>query len=59
MAFIGSLVAAQAAVQIGKYNAKLYNQQAAYTKAKAEQNRVAYHHLDRPRLEKKFERDRN
>ena len=28
-----------------------------YAKAKAEQNRVAYHHLDRPRLEKKFERD--
>jgi len=50
MAFIGNIVAAYAAQQIGEYNAQLYNQQAAFAKAKAEQGRVAYNQLDRPRL---------
>ena len=50
MAFIGNIVKAYAAQQIGEYNAQLYNQQAAFAKAKAEQNRVAYNQLDRPRL---------
>ena len=35
MAFIGSLVAAQTAVQIGKYNASIRQQEAAYWDKKA------------------------
>jgi len=50
MAFLGNIVAAYAAQQIGEYNAQLYNQQASFAKAKAEQGRVAYNQLDRPRL---------
>ena len=57
MAFLGNIVAAYAAQKIGEYNAQLYTQQAAFAKAKAEQNRVAYNQLDRPRLEKKFKSD--
>ena len=50
MAFIGNIVGAYAAQQIGEYNAQLYNQQAAYADAKAQQQRTAYNQLDRPRL---------
>ena len=57
MAFIGSLVAAQTARAIGEYNAKVNRQQAAYWDAKAEQNRVAYNQIDKPRLLKKQSRD--
>ena len=39
MAFIGNIVGAYAAQQIGEYNAQLYNQQAAYADAKAKQQR--------------------
>ena len=42
MAFIGNIVGAYAAQQIGEYNATLYNQQAAYADAKAQQQRTAY-----------------
>ena len=59
MAFIGSLVAAQAAVAIGEYNAKINRQQAAYWDAKAEQDRVAYNQIDKPRLLKSQERERS
>ena len=57
MAFIGSLVAAQTAVAIGKYNQALYSQQAALQRRKTEVARQVYNTLDRPRLVKKFERD--
>jgi len=53
MAFLGNIVAAYAAQQIGKYNAQLYKQQADFAKAKAEQDRVAYNQLDRPRYLKR------
>ena len=52
MAFIGNIVGAYAAQQIGEYNATLYNQQAAYADAKAQQQRTAYNQLDRPRYVK-------
>ena len=57
MAFIGNIVGAYAAQQIGEYNAQLYNQQAAYADAKAQQQRAAYNQLDRPRLVKQQQRD--
>ena len=57
MAFIGNIVGAYAAQQIGEYNAQLYNQQAAYADAKAKQHRTAYNQLDRPRLVNQQQRD--
>jgi len=53
MSFIGNLVGGYAAAQIGKYNAAMYNQQAAYAKAQAIQQREVYNQLDRPRLLKR------
>ena len=53
MSFIGNLVSGYAAAQIGKYNAAMYNQQAAYAKAQAIQQREVYNQLDRPRLLKR------
>ena len=57
MASIGSLVAAQSAKAIGRYNQALYNQQAAYADAKSQQQRTAYNQLDRPRLVNQQQRD--
>ncbi len=57
MAFIGSIVGGFAAQQIGKYNAALYNQQAAYAKQQAVMREKVYENLDKPRLIKKQERD--
>ena len=57
MAFIGNIVGAYAAQQIGEYNATLYNQQAAYADAKAKQQRTAYNQLDRPRLVNQQQRE--
>ena len=57
MAFIGSLVAAQTAVQIGKYNAAVNRQQAAYWDKKAASQREAYNKIDKPRLLKQQERE--
>ena len=59
MAFIGSIVAAQVSTQIGKYNAKVNRQQAAYWDAKAAQQRTAYNQIDRPRLLKQQQRERS
>ena len=59
MAFIGSLVAAQTAVAIGKYNAAVNRQQAAYWDKKAAQQRAAYLQIDKPRLLKAQERERS
>lgn len=50
MSIIGNIFAADAAQKIGKYNNALYQQQAAYEKAKAEQKKLAYEQLDKPRL---------
>ena len=54
---IGSIAAAQASIQIGKYNAQLYEQQYRYMDAKAAQQRAVYEQLDKPRLIKKQNRD--
>ena len=59
MAFIGSLVAAQTAVQIGKYNAAVNRQQAAYWDKKAAQQRAAYNQIDKPRLLKDQQRKKS
>ena len=57
MAFIGSIVAAQTAVAIGKYNAAVNQQQAAYWDKKAAAQRKAYEQIDKPRLIKQQERE--
>ena len=57
MAFIGSIVGGFAAQQIGRYNAALYNQQAAYAKQQAVMREKVYENLDRPRLLKKQSSD--
>ena len=54
---LGSIAAAQASIQIGKYNAQMYSQQAAYQNAKALQQQEVYNQLDRPRLIKQQRRD--
>ena len=54
---LGSIAAAQASIQIGKYNAQMYQQQAAYQNAKALQQEEVYNKLDRPRLVKQQNRD--
>ena len=59
MAFIGSIVAAQTAVAIGKYNAQVNLQQAAYWDKKAASQRAAYNQIDKPRLLKSQERERS
>ena len=57
IAALGSIAAARASVQIGKYNAQMYQQQAAYQDAKALQQREVYNKLDRPRLLKQQDRE--
>jgi len=57
MAFIGSIVAAQAATKIGEYNAKVNRQQAAYWDAKAASQRAVYNQIDKPRLLKAQKRE--
>ena len=54
---LGSIAAAQASIQIGKYNAQMYQKQAAYQNAKALQQEEVYNKLDRPRLVKQQNRD--
>ena len=54
---LGSIAAAKASIQIGKYNAQMYQQQAAYQNAKALQQEEVYNQLDRPRLIKQQRRD--
>ena len=53
MSFIGNLAAAYSAQAIGKYNAQMYQQQAAYARRQAEVKEAAYNQLDRPRIVKK------
>lgn len=48
MSFVGNIFAADAAKKIGAYNNALYQQQAAYAKAKTEANKVAYDDMYRP-----------
>ena len=55
--FIGSIIAAQTAVAIGKYNAAVNKEQAAYWDKKAASQRAAYNQLDRPRLVKHHTRE--
>ena len=57
IAALGSIAAAQASIQIGKYNAQMYQQQAEYQNAKALQQREVYNKLDRPRLLKQQDRE--
>ena len=53
MSFIGNLAAAYSARAIGDYNARMYQQQAAYAKQQAVMREKAYNQLDRPRIVKK------
>ena len=53
MSFIGNLATAYSARAIGDYNARMYQQQAAYAKQQAVMREKAYDQLDRPRIVKK------
>ena len=50
MSFLGNIAAAQQAKALGKYNNELYQQQADYAKAKADQNSQIFENITRPRL---------
>jgi len=50
MSFIGNLAAASSAKAIGKYNASVYTQQAAYEKQKALAKERVYQNVEKPRF---------
>lgn len=50
MSFLGNIAAAQQAKAIGQYNNALYQQQADYAKAKADQNAAIFDNVTKPRL---------
>jgi len=55
MSFIGDFASASASKAIGRYNNKLYQQQAEYTKAKAEVNKKVFQDVTKPMLVKAFD----
>ena len=50
MSWVGNVIAAVGAIQIGKYNKKLFDEQARLQKAETERRREVYNKIDRPRL---------
>lgn len=50
MSFLGNIAAAEQAKAIGKYNNSLYQQQADYAKAKADQNAAVFDSVTKPRI---------
>jgi len=50
MSFLGNIAAAKQAKALGQYNNALYQQQAEYAKAKADQNSQIFENITRPRL---------
>ena len=50
MSFLGNIAAAEQAKALGKYNNAVYQQQAEYTKAKANQNAAIFDNVTKPRL---------
>jgi hypothetical protein len=57
MSFIGNFAAAQSAKAIGSYNKQVYDQQAAYERAKADINKRTYDQVTKPLLLRKFNKD--
>ena len=50
MSWVGNVIAAVGAIQIGKYNKKLFDEQARLQRAETERRREVYNKIDRPRL---------
>ena len=50
MSWVGNVIAAVGAVTVGKYNQKLFDQQANLQKAETDRKRKVYQDIDRPRL---------
>jgi len=56
MSWVGNVIAAVGALEIGKSNQKLYNEQAALNREKARARREVFEKIERPRLVKQQER---
>lgn len=50
MSWIGNVVAAVGAIQLGKYNKKLFDEQSRLQRAETERKRAVYNNIDRPRF---------
>ena len=59
MAFIGNIFGAYAARQIGRYNQRLFAQQAAIEKRNAEIKLTTFEKVNKPRLIKSYERNKS
>jgi hypothetical protein len=59
MAFIGNIFGAYAAKQIGRYNQRLFAQQAAIEKRNAEIKLTTFEKVNKPRLIKSYERNKS
>ena len=59
MSFIGSIFGGYAAQQVGRFNQRLYNQQAAIEKRNAEIKLQTFDNVELPRLLKQQERDQS
>ena len=59
MSFIGSIFGGYAAQQVGRFNQRLYNQQAAIEKRNAEIKLQTFDNVELPRLLKNQERNRS
>jgi len=57
MSWVGNVIAAVGAIQLGKYNKKLYDTQAAINRENEIIKDKIYKNIDRPRLVKQQERD--
>ena len=53
MSYVGNIIAAVGAYQVGKYNRELFQKQAALNRKKAEQRKLVYEKLEKPRFLKK------
>ena len=52
MSWVGNIVAAVGAIELGKYNQDLYNKQAELNRDKARQRQAIFDRIERPRLVK-------
>ena len=59
MSFIGSIFGGYAARQVGRYNQRLFNQQAAIEKRNAEIKRQTFENIELPRILKAQERNKS
>lgn len=59
MSFIGSIFGGYAAREVGKYNQRLFNQQAAIEKRNAEIKKQTFIDVDKPRIIAQHQRDQS